>query len=278
MWKLKTRSSSQTLPKYWSSTCTRADLGFRRASRRSCLLDTTRAAKYWLVEHLDEEVDGLEARELVVVDVHAEREKEPGVAPIHKLVRAPLHEVGELGLALRHYFVAFDLRACRGARAEQGRRKHAARLGAGRGAGRGMRTWIACFSESSYGTYHFDRRVLPCRFCRRRNRICAEAHVRLAPPAAVELTPRRKAGASTEAADLGVGRHTPPLHTVLTNACFSTSCVRYMLVRAGSIPSPKHPWIQQPLASPVLPFNRLHVRRPGHGRALPVPQTSVHSL
>jgi hypothetical protein len=179
-----------------------------------------------LVEHLDEEVDGLEARELVVVDVHAEREKEPGVAPIHKLVRAPLHEVGELGLALRHYFVAFDLHACRGVRAEQGRRKHAARLGAGRGAGRGMRTWIACFSESSYGTYHFDRRVLPCRFCRRRNRICAEAHVRLAPPAAVQLTPRRKAGASKEAAELGVGRHTPPPRTVLTHACFSTSCVR----------------------------------------------------
>ena len=39
-----------------------------------------------LVEELDEEVDRLEVEQLIVVHVHAQREKEPGVPPVDELV------------------------------------------------------------------------------------------------------------------------------------------------------------------------------------------------
>jgi hypothetical protein len=37
---------------------------------------------------------------------------------------------------------------------------------------------MACFSVSSYGTYHFDSRVLPCLFCSSINRICSNPALR----------------------------------------------------------------------------------------------------
>ena len=46
-----------------------------------------------VVEDLDKEVDGLEARELVVVEVDAHDKEEPDVAPVHELVVAELDKV-----------------------------------------------------------------------------------------------------------------------------------------------------------------------------------------
>lgn len=46
------------------------------------------------VEDLDEEVDGLEVGELVVVGVDAGAEEEAGVPPVHDLVAPELDEVG----------------------------------------------------------------------------------------------------------------------------------------------------------------------------------------
>lgn len=43
------------------------------------------------VQELDEKVDGFEVHEFVVVDVDSNREKEPRVPPVHKLVAAELH-------------------------------------------------------------------------------------------------------------------------------------------------------------------------------------------
>jgi hypothetical protein len=37
---------------------------------------------------------------------------------------------------------------------------------------------MACFSVSSYGTYHFDSLVLPCLFCSSINRICTSRALR----------------------------------------------------------------------------------------------------
>ncbi len=45
------------------------------------------------VEHLDEEVDGLEVGQLVVVRVDARAEEQAGVPPVHDLVVPELHEV-----------------------------------------------------------------------------------------------------------------------------------------------------------------------------------------
>jgi hypothetical protein len=53
------------------------------------------------VEHLDEEVDGLEERELVVVCVDAGAEEEAGVAAVDDLVVAELDEVGLVLLVAR---------------------------------------------------------------------------------------------------------------------------------------------------------------------------------
>ena len=49
--------------------------------------------------YLDEVVDGLEIKEVVVRDVDADAEVEPGVAPIDDLVVAELHKVGVLGIS-----------------------------------------------------------------------------------------------------------------------------------------------------------------------------------
>lgn len=53
------------------------------------------------VEHLDEEVDRLEERELVVVGVDARAKEEPGVPPVDHLVVAELDEVGLVFLVPR---------------------------------------------------------------------------------------------------------------------------------------------------------------------------------
>ena len=46
------------------------------------------------IQHLDEEVDGLEVSELVVVCVDARAEEEPRVPPVYNLVVPELDEVG----------------------------------------------------------------------------------------------------------------------------------------------------------------------------------------
>ncbi|KAJ3579931.1 hypothetical protein NPX13_g634 [Xylaria arbuscula] len=55
------------------------------------------------VEHLDEEVDRLEVRELVVVGVDARAEEEARVPPVHDLVVPELDEVGLVLLVPRRY-------------------------------------------------------------------------------------------------------------------------------------------------------------------------------
>lgn len=55
------------------------------------------------VEHLDEEVDGLQVGELVVVGVDAGAEEEPRVAPVDDLVVAELDEVGLVLLVAGSY-------------------------------------------------------------------------------------------------------------------------------------------------------------------------------
>lgn len=55
------------------------------------------------VEDLDEEMDGFEERELVVVGVDAGAEEEAGVAPVDDLVVAELDKVGLVLLVARCY-------------------------------------------------------------------------------------------------------------------------------------------------------------------------------
>lgn len=60
------------------------------------------------VQHLDEEVDGFEVRQLVVVGVDARAEEEAGVAAVDDLVGAELDEVG-LVLLVAGGYEAVDL-------------------------------------------------------------------------------------------------------------------------------------------------------------------------
>ena len=62
-----------------------------------------------LVKELDEEVDGFEIGQLVVVDIDAKREEQPSVTPIDDLVRAELDEVRVLGIAPHRKAVDFGL-------------------------------------------------------------------------------------------------------------------------------------------------------------------------
>lgn len=55
------------------------------------------------VEHLDEEVDGLEVRELVVVGVDARAKEEARVPPVDDLVVAELDKVGLVLLVARRH-------------------------------------------------------------------------------------------------------------------------------------------------------------------------------
>ena len=71
------------------------------------------------VQHLDEEVDGLEVRELVVVGVDARAEEETGVAAVDDLVGAELDEVGLVFLVAGGY-EAVDLGVVRVARGSGG--------------------------------------------------------------------------------------------------------------------------------------------------------------
>lgn len=58
-----------------------------------------------LVEKLDEKVDGLEEKQLVVGHVRAEAEVEPGVPAINQLVVPKVHKVRELFVARGHHLV-----------------------------------------------------------------------------------------------------------------------------------------------------------------------------
>ena len=60
------------------------------------------------VQHLDDEVDGFEVRQLVVVGVDARAEEEAGVAAVDDLVGAELDEVG-LVLLVAGGYEAVDL-------------------------------------------------------------------------------------------------------------------------------------------------------------------------
>lgn len=55
------------------------------------------------VQHLDEEVDRLQVRQLVVVGVDARAEEKPRVPPVHDLVVPELHEVRLVLLVSRRY-------------------------------------------------------------------------------------------------------------------------------------------------------------------------------
>lgn len=63
------------------------------------------------IEHLDEEVDGFQVRELVVVGVDAGAEEEAGVPSVHDLILPELDEVGLIFLVARRY-ESVDLRLC----------------------------------------------------------------------------------------------------------------------------------------------------------------------
>ena len=54
------------------------------------------------IQKLDEEVDGLQVRQLVVGDVDRNREEESGVSPVDKLVVVVLDEIGVLLVAGRY--------------------------------------------------------------------------------------------------------------------------------------------------------------------------------
>lgn len=60
------------------------------------------------VQHLDEEVDRLQVRQLVVVGVDARAEEKPRVPPVHDLVVPELHEV-RLVLLVSGRYEAVDL-------------------------------------------------------------------------------------------------------------------------------------------------------------------------
>lgn len=107
------------------------------------------------VEDLDEEVDGLEEGELVVVRVDAGAEEEARVPPVDDLVVAELDEVG-LVLLVSGRYEAVNLE-----RTVSEREEHAPHGGGG---------WLVTsplsliFSSSLYGAYHLASRVLPLRF------------------------------------------------------------------------------------------------------------------
>jgi len=108
------------------------------------------------VEHLDEEVDRLEVRELVVVGVDARAEEEPRVPPVDDLVVAELDEVG-LVLLVPGRDEAVDL---------GGEPLAWGRGGEGRGEKKEGKELVTSplsliFSSSLYGTYHFASLVLP---------------------------------------------------------------------------------------------------------------------
>lgn len=114
------------------------------------------------VEDLDEEVDGLEEGQLVVVGVDAGAKEEPRVPPVDNLVVAELDEVGLVFLVARRY-EAVNLMGSKGSVG-----RVLSRRGSGKGAGvvwddsrRRTSPLSLIFSSSLYGTYHLARRVLP---------------------------------------------------------------------------------------------------------------------
>ena len=135
------------------------------------------------VEHLDEEVDRLEERQLVVVGVDARAKEEPRVPPVHDLVVPELDKVG-LVLLVPRRDEPVDLLSLWSAGVRRSRKERGGGAWDGALAGiihclgtggresvrlkRGGRRESAhtsplslIFSSSSYGTYHLASRVLP---------------------------------------------------------------------------------------------------------------------
>lgn len=106
------------------------------------------------VEDLDEEVDGLEEGQLVVVGVDARAEEEAGVPAVDDLVVAELDEVGLVFLVARCY-EPVDLVVCVSESADDG---HTLILFEQRAPTSPL---SLIFSSSLYGTYHLASRVLP---------------------------------------------------------------------------------------------------------------------
>ena len=63
-------------------------------------------------KNLYKKVDRFETSKLVVIDINTQREEQPSVSPVHKLVCLPFHEVCEFGFALRDDFVTLLLQKC----------------------------------------------------------------------------------------------------------------------------------------------------------------------
>ena len=66
------------------------------------------------IQHLDEKVNRLQIRQLVIVGVHTDAEEQPGVAAVNDFQRAELDEVGLVLLVARrnepvHFAFEFDL-------------------------------------------------------------------------------------------------------------------------------------------------------------------------
>lgn len=110
------------------------------------------------VQHLDEEVDGLEVRELVVVRVDARAEEEARVAAVDDLVGAELDEVG-LVLLVAGGYEAVDLGGLLEVCSE--REGDGERVGWGEDGRERTSPLSFIFSSSLYGAYHFASRVLP---------------------------------------------------------------------------------------------------------------------
>lgn len=105
------------------------------------------------IEDLDEEVDGLEEGQLVVIGVNARAEEEAGVPAVDDLVVAELDEVGLVFLVARGY-EPMDL-VVGGSESADG---HTLVLFEQRAPTSPL---SLIFSSSLYGTYHLASRVLP---------------------------------------------------------------------------------------------------------------------
>lgn len=110
------------------------------------------------IQHLHEEVNSFQVGELVVVGVHAGAEEEARVPAVDDLVVPELDEVGLVFLVAGGH-EAVDLEGL-----------FSWGVVVGWMGGGGLTSPLSfIFSSSSYGRYHFARRVLPCLFCMRMN-------------------------------------------------------------------------------------------------------------
>ena len=122
-------------------------------------------------------MNGLQVRKLIVIRVNAHAKEKASIATVHNLVVPELRERGKIvGQGINNENI--DARACVPQRNWIGISGLAPRLvGAPRHVNEAMAQVIMfrtnlhletqterTFSSSSYGTYHFDNRVLPWRF------------------------------------------------------------------------------------------------------------------